>query len=489
MSHSQSISLQDVYIIVEEEIRSVKPLLGYDRSKKEEIEKRRRKDQDLKLSATDGCEESRKYILNWIYEILGSVKDKVTPSNVVKITGVLTADGYLELKNKLNKYARFEDANIKMMKGVYNNGTLFGMTPYMLGTQLNKADFEILLTKVQIKGLQEHRYTLAAKGQAVFLDKSKSIEKSANGYVQFVINDEPVPPPPSDSSSPPEPGIPPVVFQPKPQIPDFAFDIVDFNVSDNTDMSMVESREVFIDGVQVDDKTFFNGEYVFGDGSQGLKQVVVNYTSTDDQKAQVIKWVLVYCTKPRAQYKLDGTYKQNRKLTLTNTSLIANDSKVLEYYPITSWQWEYNAVSGNQASMKMRGSNDDLFKEFLYKEPGTYSITLQAVNSPGRISDPYTVQFVIAPDVPPAIEICMDNSVLARNENISAYHYLVSSTDGDIIKSNIIELWYDSDNNGTFDQLINTWNGAGGFPAFAPTKLGKYKYINRASEDFGQDNS
>lgn len=170
-----------------------------------------------------------------------------------------------------------------------------------------------------------------------------------------------------------------------------------------------------------------------------------------------------------------------------NNTTTQQNTKVLEYYLITSYQWEYNTVSGEQASMKMTGSSNDLLKEFLYKESGTYSITLQAVNTLGRVSDPYTVQFVIAPDVPPAIEICLDNSVLARNETISAYHYFVSSTDGDIIKSNTIELWYDSNNDGNYDQLINTWDGTNGFPAYFPTNLGKYKYIDRVSEDFGQN--
>lgn len=281
--------------------------------------------------------------------------------------------------------------------------------------------------------------------------------------------------PPAEPSNPPDTELPPVEFQQNPVMPDFAFDIVEFSASDNTDMNTVEDRQVFIDGVQVDDEAFFEGSYVFGEDSQGLKQVAVNYISTDGQKAQIIKWVLVYSTKPKAQYLLEGTYKQNRKLTLTNTSAAANDAKVLECYPIVSYQWEYNSVSGDQTSMKMKGTSNDLLQEFLYKEPGTYSITLKAVNTLGRVSDPYTVQFVIAPDIPPAMEICLDNSVLARNETIGAYHYLVSSTDGDIIKSNSVELWYDSDNNGTYDQLVNTWNGGSGFPAYTPTKLGKYK--------------
>lgn len=66
---------------------------------------------------------------------------------IVKITGVLTMDGYSELKAKLNKFGKFEDANIKLMKGVYANGTVTGMTPYILGTQLNKGDAFLIYVK------------------------------------------------------------------------------------------------------------------------------------------------------------------------------------------------------------------------------------------------------------------------------------------------------------------------------------------------------
>lgn len=59
---------------------------------------------------------------------------------VVKITGVLTVDEYSEMKTKLNRFARFDDANILLMKGVYDDGNLSGLTPYVLGMQLNKGD-------------------------------------------------------------------------------------------------------------------------------------------------------------------------------------------------------------------------------------------------------------------------------------------------------------------------------------------------------------
>lgn len=66
---------------------------------------------------------------------------------IVKITGVLTIDGYSELKVKLNKFGKFEDVNIKLMKGVYTNGTITGMTPYILGSQLSKGDAFLIYVK------------------------------------------------------------------------------------------------------------------------------------------------------------------------------------------------------------------------------------------------------------------------------------------------------------------------------------------------------
>ncbi len=85
MSQEKAVSLQDLYITVEEELRSVKSMIGYDKDKKTELEKHLKKQQEFKLSATDGCKESREYLLNWISEILGSMKDKITPSNIDSI--------------------------------------------------------------------------------------------------------------------------------------------------------------------------------------------------------------------------------------------------------------------------------------------------------------------------------------------------------------------------------------------------------------------
>jgi len=123
----------------------------------------------------------------------------------------------------------------------------------------------------------------------------------------------------------------------------------------------------------------------------------------------------------------------------------------------------------------------------MYKKPGSYEIELTVTNSLGRVSDPYVFDFEIFPDYQPAVEIDLNNSVIARNEKVGAWNYNAVSTDNDIISSNTIELWYDSNNDGTYDQLLNTYDGKNGFPEFTPTKLGKYKFVDKVVESFGEE--
>jgi len=123
----------------------------------------------------------------------------------------------------------------------------------------------------------------------------------------------------------------------------------------------------------------------------------------------------------------------------------------------------------------------------LYKEPGIYSLTLRVKNTLGRWSDPYTVTFQVLEDIAPAVGINLNESVYTRNDRVSAWYYCVESTDGDVIKSSTIELWYDSDNDGTIDQKLKSWSNQEQFPDYIPEKLGYYKFILTAKEDIAGD--
>lgn len=76
------------------------------------------------------------------------IKDMVdSAAYVVKITGVLTDEGYLDLKTKLNKFAGFEDADILLKKGTYTSGEISGLINYNLNTRLEKGDAFLIFVR------------------------------------------------------------------------------------------------------------------------------------------------------------------------------------------------------------------------------------------------------------------------------------------------------------------------------------------------------
>ncbi len=303
-------------------------------------------------------------------------------------------------------------------------------------------------------------------------------------------------------------------------IGEIAFDSVPFDdATDSTDMSAVKSKELYVDGQPVDYSTFFSGRYIFPDVTNVngyFAQVLVRYNLDsskisieglpNDLKEKIASqvplvyeskdWVYVYPTKPNAQYLItSNTWKQNRIINVQNTSPDGNIQLVVQRFPITEYRWTF----GGDTTNLHKGTDTDLQKQLQYSEPGTYSLTLQCKNSLGKWSDPYTVEYQVFEDYAPNIEVNLSDSVLARTDELTAWHYDVNSTDGDKIASARIELWYDSDNNGTLDQKIQEWDGLGGngicepddFPKFTPTQLGYYKYKIYAKDEFvgvqGQD--
>ena len=101
---------------------------------------------------------------------------------------------------------------------------------------------------------------------------------------------------------------------------------------DSTDLSKVLSRKVYINGDEVDDIEFFSGNYIFGDGNDGIKKIDVIYESIDGITTSTTQWTYIYDTKPTAQFKLEGTFKENRKLTATENCDIGNTQIVLDRY-------------------------------------------------------------------------------------------------------------------------------------------------------------
>ncbi len=336
-----------------------------------------------------------------------------------------------------------------------------------------KTTFTILMTKGQIKALNGEDINFTATARCIYFDERYD-EGSSDGNADFSIKEYVI-----------EKKVP-YLMEPKCVIPQKGFDIVKFDACDNTDMSGIQDRRVLINGTEVDDEQFFSGNYVFGIGQDGLKKIDIFYTDNEGKSAFHTAWTYIYDTKPTAQFRLSGTYKQNRKLTVTDISNIGGCDIVNSAYPISSYTWKFRAVSGIEESIKKKDISVTQ-KDLLFKTPGSYEVELTVKNSLGRVSDPYVVRFEVFPDYEPALEIDLDNSVISRLETISAWNYNACSTDNDIVSKNTIELWYDSNNDGTYDKLLKTYDGSKGFPEFHPVGLGRYKFINTVEESFGED--
>ncbi|EGD46256.1 Two component regulator three Y domain-containing protein [Ruminiclostridium papyrosolvens DSM 2782] len=428
-----------------------------------------------------------------------------------KVKGVLEDDDYyMDSVTRSAFYTRQDiqnwDLNIDKIAGLQltdEEKKTVTVVPKSAADNQGTATITVETTVANIKKLPKSgdKYQLAVEATAKVAYKDAHSQK-AEGNNKFHINNFKIETPVID--------IP--TLQIHNHIGEIAFDSIPFrDATDSTDMSAVKSTELYINGEAVDYDKFFSGSYTFpatSDKNGYFAEVICKYNLdkskivlsglSEEKKQEILSaavveyvstdYVYVYPTKPIAQFKLSSnSWKQNRIINIENTSADGNIQLVLDKYPIVEYRWYY----GGDTSQLNKGTDTDLKKQLQYKEPGSYSLTLECKNSLGKWSDPYTVEFQVLEDIAPNIELNLSDSVVTRNDEISAWHYDVNSTDGDKIASAKIELWYDSDNNGSVDTLIQKWNGLGDFPKYSPTQLGYYKFFVYAQDEFvgvsGQD--
>jgi hypothetical protein len=401
----------------------------------------------------------------------------------VRVTGTLMDSTFYN--NPEEREKRYNRDDIHSWTMSLNDETYNGIEPDSYHKNIGDAVITLRFKRSDI--LQQQTWQLSSYAESVFLDGEKS-KGTATGNLTFIIeqapqNQEPPSEPPPETIE--EPAPPPAIIEPNCYIPHPGFDIVPYPAYDSTDLSKVLSRKVYINGDEVNDVEFFSGNYIFGDGNDGIKKIDVTYESIDGITTSTTQWAYIYDTKPTAQFKLEGTFKENRKLTATENCDIGNTQIVLNRYPIVSYEWKFATIDGESSSLKQRTLTSDKYREFLYKKPGVYKLELTVTNTLGRVSKPYILEFVIYEDTPPAIEMNIWNGVLTRGEELKL-HYSTSSVDKDTIASKTLQLFYDSNNDGVCDQLIKTFTN-GEFTGYEPDKLGKYKLVATATEEFGQE--
>lgn len=146
-----------------------------------------------------------------------------------------------------------------------------------------------------------------------------------------------------------------------------------------------------------------------------------------------------------AQMTVGGTKKENRKVTLTSST----DSPSM--YPVVETKWTITAISGGTSNdIKIKGALTQASIETLFKKAGKYKVSFYARNSAGYTDTEETI-LEIDPDLQPVSQFSVPTWIY-RNPADSNFALMdikdtSKSNDGDPIKSHILTISYNGNNN------------------------------------------
>ncbi|CAM3993024.1 hypothetical protein L1N85_04580 [Paenibacillus alkaliterrae] len=302
------------------------------------------------------------------------------------------------------------------------------------------------------------------------------------------------------------PPAPPQYIQPEASWPLDWYDVVPFPVTDAEPGYIPAlscksapgyedfAKKAFIDGKEIDVNKFFNGEYVFGEAALGIREVKIVWTAPDGTESFMIRHVVIHESKPRVSLKIEGTYKQNRTMMAYDRSAASNDQWVETNAPLEITSFSFVDTSDPNLKCRTGYCESNLSqKMFMYKKTGNYQMSIAAkrvINygngkSIIRYSDPYLVDYEIMPDHKPAIIAHAYGAEISRLDKLQLY-YDVQSTDEDFIASKTLKVFYDANNDGTFEtKVYETADDVTELPKLP--KLGQYQIVVDAKEGTNQD--
>lgn len=175
-----------------------------------------------------------------------------------------------------------------------------------------------------------------------------------------------------------------------------------------------------------------------------------------------------------------GTKKQNRKY-----SLDLSESFTGKYYSIDWPRTDYKIVpaESNVAEDSIKFVRNEKGIDLLFKEVGTYSIDATITDTGGRKATG-KLEVVIVPDEPPINNVFLQDASVYRNEPVNVIRE-IGSPDNDIIKTQNVTLYYDSNNDGSFDG--ETGKDITSTKSLTFDKVGQYKITSYVKEEFGQE--
>lgn len=248
---------------------------------------------------------------------------------------------------------------------------------------------------------------------------------------------------------------------------------------------------------EADEEKFISGNWTFPlIGADKLYTYVVNYNDGDKQNHNYINYVLVYTTKPKAQFKVTGTFKENRLIEAKSDVVNVNSPYLMANAHIEQMHFYASNLEGSDTLIKYGTQTEDQLS-FIVKAKTQINIQMQNTTEvpSSKIersdipegyfdSEVFKYRLYTLEDYKPALIANVWNSLLTRNEKLDFY-YDAASVDHDNISVSTYKILYDSNSDGTPETIVKQGNYAD-YTEYKPTALGKYKLVFYAEETFGQ---
>ncbi|QMV40808.1 PKD domain-containing protein [Cohnella cholangitidis] len=361
------------------------------------------------------------------------------------------------------------------------NATL--QTKVVSGNVLSqKTSFNFTIPKARMSGAN---YTQVYAVTAVAVFKNAVAGKaslSAPAEAATFVYKETAPPPDPE----PDPNIPPVAVIGGPS-----------EVDAGSEFTLNGSSSYDPDGTVVDYRWGRPSGCGLSEDYGDSQKIVCGYPGTytfgltviDNKGAQskdAYHTVVVKPPLPKAFIRVGGTLKQNRKVVTDGSTSYEPPGA-----PISKYEWEITAVSGGtNADVKYAGSANDVSKEVLFKQEGTYRVKLTVWNHWG--SDTAEKTITIKPDLPPIMESSSITPVYRQsyyeNQALIELEDFSYSGDGDYINARTVAVAFDNNNDGTCanDTYTTLSSTAGKRYSYAAPQVGNYCFKISATETFGE---
>lgn len=225
-----------------------------------------------------------------------------------------------------------------------------------------------------------------------------------------------------------------------------------------------------------------------------------NANGGDIKTSAATETIKVIAPQPQAYFMLEGTLKENRKITVRPSHAYGGNNLLMQLVPIVKETLVIEAVDkNNQSKIKVVediSGNVDYMKviNFLAKFSGEVKISRYVENSEGN-SDYFESVIQIAPDLAPTADfelpVVMYRETPKSTEYAEATINLISNSVSidDEIQKYTYRMKYDSNNDGSFDdeQWVIIGDTADSSIQYKTKKVGKYLFEMEVYERFVEE--